>query len=186
MESISLKDFIPVSSWKVDQKICYSNKKPMYAVDSFSKRSYLNESSNTVRFKCLLLSVGTPFIRGGVTLIDVAMRIVFCVTGYRFFEKHYCAHNSYNLSLRFRNVLKDVRSIVVQPLCLMGMQFSAIYGLLTPYNGRKLYASFERSARKTMNHDQHNYFANFFLAPCFQPKASYHFFGGNIHEQNAY
>ena len=50
---------------------------------------------------------------------------------------------------------------------------AAVYGLALPNNGKKLYATLERFA-----------FGDFVLAPCFQPRATSHLFGGDIEEED--
>jgi len=65
--------------------------------------------------------------------------------------------------------------IVATPLVLVALELSALYGIFRPYDGRKLYASFERM--------QYNHWI---LAPCFQPSPTNHLLGGDAKKQNAY
>ncbi|MBS4171388.1 hypothetical protein NEOC95_002136 [Neochlamydia sp. AcF95] len=61
------------------------------------------------------------------------------------------------------------------PVALVGLELAAIYGIFTPYNGRKLYASIERAQ-----------YGKFTLAPCFQPGPTCHASGGNPQKRDAF
>ena len=61
------------------------------------------------------------------------------------------------------------------PIFYVGLELSAIYGLVLPYDGGKLYATFERCA-----------FGTHKLAPCFQPHPTEHLFGGDIDEPDSW
>ena len=65
--------------------------------------------------------------------------------------------------------------IIATPVSILGLELAAIYGIFQPYDGRKLYASFERAT-----------YGNFILAPCFQPDPKYHALGGDINEKDAF
>ncbi len=60
--------------------------------------------------------------------------------------------------------VKDIGSIVFSPIAAVGLQLAAIYGLFSPKNGRKLYATFERCI-----------YGRALLAPCFQPNPADNF-----------
>lgn len=76
---------------------------------------------------------------------------------------------------RLKDAGKDFLRIIAQPVTLVGLELAAIYGLFRPYDGRKLYASFERAA-----------YGDSILAPCFQPDPEKHLFGGNMNKRDAY
>lgn len=52
----------------------------------------------------------------------------------------------------------DFLRIILTPLAIAGLEVSALFGLLSPYDGRKLYATIERALYGTA-----------ILAPGFQP-----------------
>ena len=70
---------------------------------------------------------------------------------------------------------KDSLRIVAAPFSILGLELAALYGLIRPYDGRKMYATIERAM-----------YGNPILAPCFQPEPERHAFGGDINERNAF
>ena len=75
--------------------------------------------------------------------------------------KTFCAHIKESVSSLF--------VIVLMPLIYVALEFAALYGVLAPYGGRKLYGTLERLAGEKG-----------FLAPCFQPEPTHHLFGGDL------
>lgn len=65
----------------------------------------------------------------------------------------------------------DALRIIASPIAIAGLELAAIYGIIRPYDGRKLYASIERAE-----------YRNFILVPCFQPDPTSHALGGDIKE----
>jgi len=80
---------------------------------------------------------------------------------------------SFNASLKEAG--KDLLRIFTTPIAYVGLELAAIYGRFRPYDGRKLYATIERAQ-----------YGHFILAPCFQPQATRHLFGGDINNKNAF
>lgn len=64
----------------------------------------------------------------------------------------------YNFKARLIEAGKDLLRIVASPIAIIGLELAAIYGLMRPYDGRKLYATFERAI-----------YGNALIPPCFQP-----------------
>jgi hypothetical protein len=174
--SVSIKDFHPVNSWKPDehgQKWSGSNE-PAYLIDRTTGRRYFNESQGVVRFKCLLLTLGTPIVHTAASIINVAYRILKLVTLSHFWAPKK-EESRYDFKARLTDAGKDVLRIVATPFSLLGLELASIYGVFRPYDGRKLYASIERAT-----------YGNFILAPCFQPEPTRHALGGDVKEKDAW
>jgi hypothetical protein len=58
-------------------------------------------------------------------------------------EEEFDARNSFQG--RLADFGKDLLRIVASPLCLVGLELSAIYGVFSPFNGQKLFSTFERT-----------------------------------------
>lgn len=83
--------------------------------------------------------------------------------------------HKYNFTARLLDAGTDLLRIVAVPISLVGLELAALYGILSPYDGRKLYASIERLT-----------YEKYILAPCFQPDPQSHLFGGDRNKQNAF
>lgn len=106
----------------------------------------------------------------------VAYRVVRVVTlSHLWMKSRHETSDMPNWRLRFTLLAIDFVQILTQVPALIFLELSALYGLLTPYNGRKLYATIERAQ-----------YGNFFLAPCFQPEPSEHLFGGDLGTRDAW
>jgi hypothetical protein len=166
----SLKDFNPFNKWKVDPYGSdYQDGQPMYIIDQTTGKRYFNETKGCVRTKCSLLTLGTPFVHSIAAILNLAYRILRLITFYHFSKDD----KKYTFKTRLIDAGKDFLRIVATPFSIIGLELSAIYGIFRPYDGRKLYASFERAE-----------YGNFILAPCFQPDPRYHALGGNVYKRN--
>lgn len=173
--SISIRDFQPVNVWMPDcHGPCYYSGEPLFLKDASTGRHYLNETKTVVGFKCFLLALGTPFVHPITACITIAFRILKLITLAHFWITREDEKN-YNFSGRLLHATKDFLRIVAAPLMLVGFELSALYGLIRPYDGRKLYASLERTL-----------YGSWILAPCFQPKPTSHAFGGDLYCRNAF
>lgn len=179
--SISIRDFQPINTWEPDLEgekyecCCRKHKgQPKFIVDQATNRRYLNESRGVVRFKCFLLTLGTPFVHPIASIVNVGLRILKLATLSHFWSKE-VGYTEYNFKARLAEAGKDLLSIVAAPFSILGLELAAIYGIFLPYDGRKLYASLERAT-----------YGSFILAPCFQPNPKYHAFGGDINKRNVF
>jgi hypothetical protein len=124
------------------------------------------------------LVVGTPIIHAVASLLNVAYRITLLITLIHFRAEEYNDQGKlkpfpFKVSLILAGT--DFIRIFTTPLVYVALELAAIYGVVSPYNGRKLYASLERAQ-----------YGDGILAPCFQPEATKHLFGGDINKQNAW
>lgn len=176
--SVTLNDFQPFNRWKPDldgpkYDCCWEHMGiPYYLIDEATGRRYLNESKGVVRYKCFLLTLGTPIVHSIASIVNVAYRIAKLVTLSHFWvDKKFGEVDTFNE--RLKDAGRDLARIITQPFTLIGLELASLYGLFSPWNGRKLYASFERAQ-----------YGNFILAPCFQPDPESHLLGGNIFERD--
>ncbi len=174
--STILRDFQPYNRWtpKKNGEKWEEDNSPKYLIDQSTGRLYLNESKGVVRFKCFLLTVGTPFVHSIAGICNIALRIFRLVTFYHL-RRDKPEEKSYAFTARLGDAVKDLLRVVIQPIAIFGLELSAIYGLFRPYDGRKLYASIERAQ-----------YGNFILAPCFQPDPKAHALGGDINKKNQF
>lgn len=174
-ESIIPKDFKIKSEWKVSQHSqCFAGTQiPMWIADTSTERLYLNESKNVIRTKCALLALGTPIIQPVALIFNVAFRFIKLISFSHFWAPSKA--QPYSFKARLAEAGKDLLRIVAAPLALIGLLASALYGIINPHDGRKLYATLERA-----------FYSDFRLAPCFQPSAKSHFFRGDIMARNVF
>jgi len=184
MIDVTFKDFYPSNHWEVNQDVdCigdyyyesvedYQNdvRTPKYLIDKTSGRRYYNETENVVRFKCLGACVATPFVHAAASLANIAYRITKLVT-----FSHFIGKRDALSPTNFKAAGIDCLRAIFQPVGFVGLELSALYGVLKPYDGRKLYASFERAL-----------YGRHILAPCFQPEPTSHLFGGDPNKRNAW
>jgi hypothetical protein len=173
--SITFRDFQAINKWTLDitGPKWDESQEPQYIIDDATGRKYLNEDFKVVGFKCFLLTLGTPFVHSVASVCNIAYRILKLITFSHFWIKQ---KGEYNIIARLAEAGKDLLRIVATPLSIIGLELAAIYGAISsPYDGRKIYASFERAV-----------YGNSILAPCFQPDPKSHAFGGNINQKNAF
>lgn len=133
-------------------------------VDLSNGDRYWNDDLNVTRLKCLGLVAATPIVHAIGLVLNLANRIAKIVSFAHFWHP---SSEHYSLSERSWSLGKDLLRVALTPIIYIGLELSALYGLILPDNGRKLYATFERCA-----------FGKELLAPCFQPCATRHLGGG--------
>jgi hypothetical protein len=162
-------DFSLCNEWtpyKLGPKWTDYPKIPAYLIDGSTGRLYWNESEGVVGFKCALLTLGTPIVHATVGLASKIFHVI-TLSALR--------KGGGTLKERFTEFGKDLARLVFLPLGIIALEAAALYGVFSPYNGRKLYASLERACYK-----------GYLLAPCFQPSPTHHFFGGDSNKRNAF
>jgi len=172
--SVVIRDFQPISTWELDSNGSkYRDQTPIYLIDTSTNKKYLNESKNCVRIKCFLLTLGTPIVHSIASLVNVVYRILKLVSFSHFTGKE--GETPYSFKGRLKDAGLDLLRIVTTLIAFIGLELAAVYGVFTPYNGRKLYASIERAQ-----------YERFILAPCFQPMPTSHLFGGDMDKKDAF
>lgn len=173
--TVTLEDFNPLSSWEVDTDgEQWDRGGAKHVIDKATGRKYWNESENIVRFKCLLLAGGTSVVHAVAGVVNIAFRIFRLVSGYHFWPTK-PGEQPRSLKERMKAAGEDLLRIFTQPIAILALELASIYGIVRPYDGRKLYASIERAQ-----------YGHFILAPCFQPDPKSHLFGGDPKKKNAF
>lgn len=112
---------------------------PKFVVDETTGDRYLNDPDWLIRAKCTLValySLPTHLIAGVINLGCIAKEIV-CGQG---------------------DVAHNLTRLALTPIIYVGLVLSAVYGIINPLDGRKLYATCERF-----------WYHGSVLAECFQP-----------------
>lgn len=176
---VRLAHFNPFSSFYINPEPGFN---PRYSFDASTGDPYWNDNPHVTRLKCLALIVATPIVHAIGLVLNLANRIAKVITGAHFWrpleerreDRYVLQERRYreivireDLSARRWTFGKDILRAGLTPALFIGLELSAIYGLLMPNQGRKLYATLERFA-----------YGGHFLAPCFQPRPVRHLFGG--------
>lgn len=157
--SVTLWDMIPWSSWeKKTVKRLRPDSKFFYVkahFDSFSKRYYRCEKSYVTKERETIIHLETP------NYIRIKCAVLTFLVGYQLFKTvyfsalrvakilflyHFWSNSVPDSSLkgRFIEFSKDALKIAFAPLLFVGLFLSGIWGIVRPYDGRKVYASYER------------------------------------------
>lgn len=174
--------FNPISTWSFHKS---------RIVDVSNGDEYCNDSRKTVRLKCAALFAATFVVQTIGLLLNLLNRIAKIISFAQLWKP---SQEKYPFKARLCEWAKDLLVVVLTPLILVGMILSSLCGAtLSPYNGRKLYASFERLAYSggyqlfavnvyAYGRDPQNYL----IAPCFQPSPKAHLGGGDLSKSNAW
>ena len=142
--NVTLEDFRPWNTWKPtydpqDIHIGHLNK---FVTDGQEHREYLELYTPALWEKCVKLSFFTMPIHLMATIVNTAYRIAKLVTFANFWMSK--PENANTFGARCKDTAADVVRLFIFPLTILCLQLSAIYGIYSPDNGRKLYATFER------------------------------------------
>lgn len=175
--NFSYKHFHPYSIWTVDENSPrFYNGKKAFIIDSYTGDKYFNEDLSVIRRKCFLLALGTPIVHTMGAIVNIVYNLLKLISLYDFWKPLDDENQeNYDLTMRLLDAGVNVFNIVFAPIAVLLLEFSALYGMIMPYDGRKLYASLERFT-----------YGDFVLAPCFQPEPKEHLLGGDIRQQNAF
>jgi hypothetical protein len=160
--------------------------------DLTSNRFYLDDSPGTIRLKCLGLALASPFVHIPMGVYLIGLRI--CQVARDLLQAARLRSCAPTLPPERIQTLRAERlqqaaaglRLLATPFAIVGLELSALYGLLSPYNGRKLYASFERLIYKGWRSGGELREDEYCLAPCFQPNPTNHLFGGSLTRKNAW
>ena len=158
-------------------------------VDESTGDKYCDDSTSTVRLKCLTLFAASWIVQPIGLTLNILNRIAKIVTFAHLWNP---SEEKYSFKARLGEWGKDILLVVSTPLILVGLLFSALYGAtVSPYDGRKLFGTFERIAYSGgyqffgIGYGEKNPH-NYLLAPCFQPDPKAHLGGGNLGESNVW
>lgn len=146
-KSISLTPghFCPLSSW--------DDSGFGRMTDGITGDVYKREEFGEKRLKCLKLALITPLVQPLGLSLNVINRISKVI-----FILYSCTFEDRSLVGKIKKISSEATYIALAPIIFLGMELAAVYGICYPFDGGKLYASFELLA-----------YSRAFLAPCFQP-----------------
>jgi hypothetical protein len=177
---LTLKHFNPYSLWAEDKNSSskFYNGASQYIVDTSTGDKYLNEDRGVIWFKCALLTLGTPFVHTIAAVVLTVINLVKLLSFYHFWkelENNEYGTKDYNFQRRCLDAGTDLLRIILAPISVILLELAAVWGMIAPRDGRKLYASTEQLT-----------YGHFVIAPCFQPEPKEHLFGGDIYAANAF
>jgi hypothetical protein len=172
--------FNPINTWALEK---------YEIVDKSTGDKYCNDSTKTVRLKCVALFAASWIVQPVGLTLNLLNRIAKVAT---FAHLWYPSQKKYKFKARINEWEKDVLLVVTTPLILVGILFSALYGaILSPYDGRKLYGTFERLAYSGgyqffgVGYGGKNLHSSL-LAPCFQPDIKAHLGGAKLNQKDVW
>lgn len=194
---LSLKSFLPGGKWTpCDNRGVFSDSKdPMWTKDSLTGAVYLNQPTGVLRFKLSFLTGLLAGVIGGNALslgINAGYRALKVVSLSHFWLPSSCIdpnhkwNGRYDVKKRVVELAKDVARIVATPFAWLGLFFASWIGAFSfskngPRDGAKIFSSIEIAMYGGRMDD--GYFG---WAPCYQPEANSHAFGGNINHSRAF
>jgi hypothetical protein len=153
---LTYKHFFPLSIFKEEPFDKYNPHKAR-VVDTLTGDRFNNDDRSTIRVKCLLLSLTVPVLHTIAAFIDILDKLCLFMKTLR---KLITYEDEDPIMKQVVDLIKITVQIVLAPVCVVLLEFSALYGLVCPYNGRKLFANLERFR-----------YGSAALAECFQPTA---------------
>lgn len=193
---LSIRRFCPINQWEEDlngPKWKQTDPKiapmPAYIIDKTTNDRYLNEPRKVIKYKCFCAALGSLVVQPFIQLINVIWRIVKLVSFYEFWKKpnmkniqeEYSENSQQEykrrLSLKYRvaEYAKDILRIIAAPISIPALFISGIYGVVRPYDGRKLHGNIEIA-----------FYGKAMLGQCFAPNTKEHLFGGDIRNPHAW
>ncbi|MDF1684709.1 MAG: hypothetical protein P1U36_08655 [Legionellaceae bacterium] len=169
---LSLNHFYPISSFEFKHTGLYRHE----IFDTRTSDSYLYEEFCVIRLKCIVLLVSMPIFYTTKIILDVidiisALYDLIVHTAFdTAVESEEACRNQDALLQDGVDLIKQIAHLILTPVYIVLLEMAALYGLVSPYNGRKLFASIERFNCGAA-----------VAAPCFQPT----WFGHKISEPEA-
>lgn len=195
--ALSLNSFLPGGKWTpCDDKGKFADSRTaMWTKDSLTGAVYLNQPTGLLRFKLSFLTGLLAGVVGGNALslgINAGYRALKVVSLSHFWlptsvvDSKPNLDGSYKLKMRVVEMAKDVARVVVTPFAWLGLFFASWVGAFSlskdgPRDGAKIFSSIEIAMYGGRMDDGH-----FGWAPCFQPEATSHAFGGDINNPRAF
>jgi len=153
---LSYNHFFPLSRFK-EEPFDKCNPKRARIVDTLTGDRFNNDDRSTIRVKCLLLSLTVPVLHTIAALIDILDKLCLFIKTLR---KLITYEDEEPIMKKVADLMKIIVQIILVPVCVILLELAALYGLVCPYNGRKLFANLERFR-----------YGSDAFAPCFQPTA---------------
>ncbi len=197
---LSLRSFVPGGDWVTgDMYLPFSDSRdPQWIQDTSSGAVYLNQPTNHLRLKLFFLTGFLAGILGGNALsltINAIYRALKVGSLSHFWlpislidssVEQSQVSKSYHFKTRCVKCAKDIARIVATPFAWLGLFFASFVGAMDPRengprDGVKIFSSIEIAMYGGFEREGH-----FAWAPCYQPNATCHMFGGSIDQQCGY
>jgi len=136
---VNLKDFQLCSEW-------VSHEDEFYVEDQATGRAYASTAygiqlkDSDIRGMCLFTSFGV--LPALTCIVNLVARVVILISGYPFW--HGLDTAPYSFKERLIDTGRHLAALLATPLLFVALECAAIFGVIHPLNGRKLYASIER------------------------------------------
>lgn len=157
---ITVSNFNPCTKW------VESRARKAWVIDTGDGYEYLNDPGK--RVKCLVLVGATLIVHAVALVLNIANRIAKFLSFAHLWYPN--SNEAYNFQDRFIEWCGDLLRIALTPIIYIGLELAAIYGTIMPFDGAKLYATFERYIYASDDG---------LIAPCFQPSPTHHLFSGD-------
>ncbi len=194
---LSFSSFLPGGDWTPcnEKGTFIDSDEAMWTRDSLSGAIYLNQPTDHLRFKLSFLTGFLAGVIGGNAIslvLNAAYRALKIVSLSHFWLPISCVDErqdseSYHFENRCIEFAKDIARIVAAPFAWLGLFFASwIGGAIDPRengprDGAKIFSSIEIAMYGGTMEEGH-----FCWAPCYQPNAISHGFGGNVNQERAY
>jgi hypothetical protein len=109
--------------------------KPFFLNDTMTRKRYVNLTDFEIRAKFAKTFFTSPFYHAIPAIANVVFSI-FSIVSLKALRMTGIPNAE-----RKAMVVRDFKRIILTTLAYVGMQIAIIYGLITPNNGRKVYAS---------------------------------------------
>ena len=197
--SLNLRRLCPINEWAEDVEgpVWWPGtncNKPYYVIDRTTNDKYLNQDKSNIRSKCLAAVFASLFLHPISIIGNVIWRIIKLISFFEFWKKpnmkdiqkiypeNFKEEYERRLTLKSRSTeyMQDALRIILAPFVVPLLTLSALYGIVRPYDGRKVHATIEAA-----------FYGSGFYAPCFQPLRHQnlpikHLLGGDINDPSAW
>ncbi len=132
---MNLNHFNPLNVWAAQ-----TSTHERFLVDQAAAIKYTYLSPNEMRLKALCLTFATPFFQIVEAVANIAFRVLRLLSFYHFWKQE---EGPYSFTSRSIETGKDALRLTVQPFAPLALELISLYGLIKPYDARKLYSNVE-------------------------------------------
>jgi hypothetical protein len=138
--TLTLGSFAPINSWEPDtfRPTWEGSTEKAFVIDLTTGNRYLNIGEKYLRISSLAMLIPV------LPAFFVAIKILKVVSFSHFWRHEEAEKNGYSLPSRLVRCFTDLVLITTSPILLIAMEVSALYGIIRPNDGRKMYEVFAR------------------------------------------
>ena len=173
---IVLNDFQPINSWVEENggETFDDKTTTKYIIDLSTNRKYWNQPTWLIRIKGFLLCLGTPLVHLVASVYIIGIKSIRLISFWHFWKK--AEPDQAHFIARLADAGTDLLHLIAAPFVYVALECAALYTVILPHDGRKLYASIERAQ---YGQQLIPFVFPELLAPCFQPSPTKHLFRGD-------